>query len=223
MSLGWCLKLMVSPIENLQHALRLVLVTVSLLLLAACEELSPIDPPAGTPVAVSGNPNVATVPPQGAYRLQPGDAVSVFVFDNPDLSREVVVAPDGRLSYPLAGSFRAEGRTVEQIRGILVSRFSDNIVAPQVTVSLVGIGVSTIYVNGEVVQPGAFDLVTPITLVQAIARAGGFTAFAKRDRILIYNPERAGGARRIFNYDQFVTDPQGRDLLLRPGDTIIVQ
>ena len=66
------------------------------------------------------------------------------------------------------------------------------------------------------------NLQKPTTLVQAITQAGGFTAFAKTDRILLYNPTAAGGERRVFNYDQFVTDPQQQDILLKPGDTIIV-
>ena len=62
----------------------------------------------------------------------------------------------------------------------------------------------------------------PTTLVQAITRAGGFTAFAKTEQILIYNPNTAGGARRIFNYKTFISDPKQQDILLKPGDTVIV-
>lgn len=162
------------------------------------------------------------VPTQGTYRIQAGDTLSVYVFDNPEISRDVTVAPDGRISYPLAGSFMAEGRTLSQTRSILATRFSDNIVAPQVTVSLAAEGAYSVFVSGEVLQPGELVLQKPTTLVQAITRAGGFTAFAKKDRILIYNPETLGGSRRIFDYDKFVADPEQQDLLLKPGDTIIV-
>lgn len=168
-------------------------------------------------------PTRATIPAQSTYKLRPGDTVAVFVFDNPDLSQQSTVAPDGRLSYPLAGSFRAEGRTLETVRRILASRFSNSIVAPQVTVSLADIGPSTIYVNGEVAQPGALALDEPITLVQAITRAGGFTAFAQRDKILVYNPTKKDGARRVFNYNAFIASPYLQDVLLQPGDTVIVQ
>lgn len=171
----------------------------------------------------TATPVAPTVPAQGVYRLKPGDTVNVFVFDNADLSQSAVITPDGRLNYPLAGSIQAKGRTLREIERILTSRFSNNIFEPQVSVSLSSIGPQRVYVNGEVIQPGAFDLREPVTLVQAISLAGGFTAFAKRDRIIVYNPSHPGNARRVFDYDAFVANPNRRDILLVPGDTVIVQ
>ncbi len=201
----------------------IVILLIAALTLGACDLIEQPIEPGGTLIADSvSQSRSATVRPQGTYRLRPGDTISVFVFDNPDLSQEVSVAPDGRVSYPLAGSFRAQGKTLDETRRILASRFSSNIVAPQVSVSLRSATSYTVFVNGEVLQPGAFDLQGPTTLVQAITRAGGFTAFAKRDAILIYNPASSTGERRIFNYDQFVSDPRQKDILLKPGDTVIV-
>jgi hypothetical protein len=67
------------------------------------------------------------------------------------------------------------------------------------------------------------DCALPITLIQAVAMAGGFTAFAARDEIIIYNPARADGERRTFNYDRFVKTPGAPDIVLEPGDTVIVR
>jgi polysaccharide export outer membrane protein len=195
---------------------------LALFALSACELVEPELEPGIAISDADARAQKAIVQRQSNYRLRAGDTISVFVFDNPDISQTVVVAPDGRVSYPLAGTFRAEGKTLAETRAILASRFSNNIVAPQVSVSLASIGAYTVYVNGEVLQPGAFNLQQPTTLVQVITRAGGFTAFARRDKIFIYNPTSRDGARRVFNYDQFIADPRQQDILLKPGDTIIV-
>lgn len=197
------------------------LALIALVTLAGCVQHRGV--PAGEPVSLRVAPGQAPISPQSIYRLQAGDTVSVFVFDNPELSRTAVVAPDGRLSYPLAGTFTARGRTVDDVRRVLAERFSESIVSPQVTVSLVSVGSQRVFVTGEVVRPGAVDIVEPVTLVQAIALSGGLTAFARRDRILVYNPRHPGGARRIFDYDRFVTDAAAQDVVLLPGDTIIVE
>lgn len=189
---------------------------------AGCTLFEPAGQVAGpaVPVVRDAGP---TVPAKGTYRLQPGDTISVFVFDNSELSQNAVIAPDGRLNYPLAGTIQARGQTLNAIESILTQRFSKNIVSPQVSVSLVSMAPYRIFVTGEVIQPGAFDLAEPVTLVQALTLAGGFTAFAERSRILVYNPARRGNARRVFDYDRFISDPQAQDILLWPGDTIIVE
>lgn len=189
---------------------------------AGCTLFEPAAQVAGpaVPVVRDAGP---TVPAKGTYRLQPGDTISVFVFDNSELSQNAVIAPDGRLNYPLAGTIQARGQTLNAIESILTQRFSKNIVSPQVSVSLVSMAPYRIFVTGEVIQPGAFDLSEPVTLVQALTLAGGFTAFAERSRILVYNPARRGNARRVFDYDRFISDPQAQDILLWPGDTIIVE
>lgn len=189
---------------------------------AGCTLFEPAAQVAGpaVPVVRDAGP---TVPAKGTYRLQPGDTISVFVFDNSELSQNAVIAPDGRLNYPLAGTIQARGQTLNAIESILTQRFSKNIVSPQVSVSLVSMAPYRVFVTGEVIQPGAFDLAEPVTLVQALTLAGGFTAFAERSRILVYNPARRGNARRVFDYDRFISDPQAQDILLWPGDTIIVE
>lgn len=206
---------------NLFRTASAVFFTLSL---AGCDSLAP------GPVIVAGAAGITEnrgTPKTDAratdiYRLKPGDEIEVFVFDNPDLSKTAVVSPDGRLHYPLAGTIEARGRKVNDVRDILRSRFANTIVGPQVTVSLKTIKPYRIFVTGEVVQPGTFDLVDPVTVIQAISLAGGFTAFADRRRVLVYNPGYSGGERRLFDYDRFLSDPLSQDVVLVPGDTIIV-
>lgn len=209
-------------IRFLRPVLRRLLAILAVSVLSACSVVETAPLPIASDSATSVSRGAPAVSPQQIYRLRPGDVVDIFVFDNPDLSQRVAVAPDGRLNYPLAGSIPAQGRTLDQIASILSSRFSNSIVSPQVTVSLVTVGPYRIFVNGEVAQPGAFDLEDPITLVQAITLSGGFTAFASRRSIMIYNPTRRGGARWYFNYDAFLRNPQAQDIVLNSGDTIIV-
>jgi len=190
--------------------------------LAACDT---VFPPEAQPVAQPAEqsrsnlafpPGTAPVLPVG-----PGDRLQVTVFDNPDLSQTVTVGPDGAFRYPLVGRIRARGRSLGQIEAALTSGLSENIVDPQVTVGLVEVRGYQIFVQGEVLRPGVFEVDGPVTVTQALAMAGGFTAFTTRDRILVYNPTRAG-RRFLFDYDAFITNPDARDVALLPGDSIIV-
>lgn len=171
--------------------------------------------------AVAATSAALTTPAQ--HRVGPGDVLNIFVFDNPQISQQVKVGPDGRFRYPLIGEVNAAGHTLGELEETLVQRLGQNILFPQVSVSLAEPGGFRVYVNGEVLSPGVLKVNEPITLVQAVAMAGGFTAFAARDEIIIYNPARADGKRRTFNYDHFVNTPGTPDIVLEPGDTVIVR
>lgn len=159
----------------------------------------------------------------GPYRVKAGDRLSVFVFDNPDLVQTVVVGPDGRFSFPLVGAVQAAGRSLNAIDATLTQRLAKNILLPEVSVTLEELSSRRIYVTGEVIAPGVFDVTEQISVVQAISMAGGFTAFADKSRITVYNPSRRTQARRVFNYTAFLANPTAYDFALRPGDTVIVQ
>lgn len=160
---------------------------------------------------------------QGTYRVKPGDSLHIFVFDNPDMAQTVIVSPDGRINFPLVGNIRAEGKTLPAIDSILTARLRENILQPEVTVSLAQVALRRLYVTGEVIAPGVFETAEPISVVQAISMAGGFTVYANRTQIIVYNPARTKGARRFFNYNAFLVNPAAYDFVLRPGDTVIVQ
>lgn len=174
---------------------------------------------------ISGRRNAAKPPIQqpGTYRVKPGDSLFVYVFDNPELTQTIVVGPDGRINYPLVGTIKAQGLTLGVIDKLLTDRLARNILQPEVTVTLAEIAAEQLFVTGEVVSPGVFDIKKPVSLVQAISMAGGFTAFADRSNVIVYNPARTVSPRRVFNYDAFLADPAGYDFALHPGDTVIVQ
>jgi polysaccharide biosynthesis/export protein len=164
---------------------------------------------------------MAMVPPalaQDPYRLQAGDVIEITVIEDPNLNRRVLVGPDGRISLPLAGSIVAAGRTLGEVQSSVQSGLAGNFVrAPTVTASLVALAppplpeteleeleLFSVYVLGEVLRPGRYDYESekPISVLQALALAGGPGVFADRDAIQIRNLEEDGDERvRIFDYD----------------------
>lgn len=172
---------------------------------------------------------------QDAYRLQPGDQVEITVLEDPSLNRQVLVLPDGRISLPIAGTFEVAGLTPEQlaarVRRGLASAF---VTAPTVTASVFGVTAGedgededpeVIYVIGEVQRPGVFAIQEPLSILQALALAGGPGPFAARDRIQVRRTDDDGiEILEMFDYDALeeglsFTVPQSQ---LGDGDVILV-
>lgn len=161
--------------------------------------------------------------PAELSQLGPGDVIRIFVWKNPELSQDVSVSPDGNISYPLIGEIQAAGITVGGLRKVIEREFRKHLKDPQVTVSLQDARSYKVFVTGEVMSPGMFQLTGPITVVQSIAMAGGFTAFATRNNITVYN-RFYRKSRLSFDYDGFVAGkPEAGDFVLIPGDTVIVR
>lgn len=169
------------------------------------------------------------------YVLAPGDRIDVSVLEDPSLSRQALILPDGRISLPIAGTLRAAGKSPEQLAAEVQGRLASIFVAPPtVTVSAVGIGAlnaedaeppSLIYVLGEVRSPGAvpFDEETPLTVIQTLALVGGPAPFAARQRIQIHREVDGVKTVELFDYDALES---GRSTEAGPvlgnGDVIIV-
>jgi polysaccharide biosynthesis/export protein len=153
---------------------------------------------------------------QDPYQLQPGDVVEITVIEDPNLNRRVLVGPDGRISLPLAGSVVAAGRTLSEVQSSIQTGLAGSFVRPPtVTASLVSLAppplpeleeeieLFSVYVLGEVNRPGRYDYESekPISVLQALALAGGPGIFADRDEIQVRNLEDGAEKVRIFNYD----------------------
>jgi len=168
-------------------------------------------------------PLLAAEDPAPGYRFNPGDLVRVSVWREPELDRQALVQPDGTISFPLVGQVTAAGRTPAAVQADIVGRIEQYIPEPVVTVELLEARGNKVYVIGEVTRPGEYQLGRPITAVQAISLAGGFTPFAGRGRIQILRRGAGGDASIPFDYDA-VAD--GKNLAgnieLLPGDTVIV-
>ena len=157
------------------------------------------------------------------YAVEPGDFLRVSVWKEEDLQQELLVRPDGGISFPLAGDILAAGRTVTEIKDVLVERIKDYIPEPEVTVQVLQIQGNTVYVMGKVNRPGAFVMTKQLDVTQASALAGGLATFADAGNISILR--RSGGSQQAipFNYKDV---EYGRNLdqniLLHPDDVVVV-
>jgi len=164
---------------------------------------------------------VATSP--DGYKLQPGDLLTVNVWKETDLQSDVLIRPDGGISFALAGDMPAAGLTTDELRAELETRVRKLIPDAVVTVSVKSPNGNRIYVIGKVNHPGDFPLLRPIDVLQAISMAGGVTPFANTDKIRVLRREGAEQSSVRFRYGDVA---KGRHLeqniLLQSGDTVIV-
>lgn len=157
------------------------------------------------------------------YLIGVGDVLEVQVWQEPDLSRTVTVRLDGKISLPLAGDLQAAGKTTSELDQFLEKKISDLVTEPAVSVMLVENRSRRYYVVGQVGQPGEFPIEFPLTILQAIARSGGFQEWAKREEIKVVR--RKGGKEEFlsFDYDAFIKGKNlQQNVLIAPGDTVIV-
>ena len=180
--------------------------------------------------AAMAQPAVAPVPAQAlasgggaAFRLGPGDVLSVTVWKQPALSLQLPVAPDGTLRYPLAGQIDVQGHTLAEVEAALAARLGEQLREVTVTVSLVQVHSLRVYVIGEVLRPGEFVLRAPVSVVQALAMASGFTPFAKRDKVLLIRRRGGTETREAFDFTAYVRGEGGAVAELEAGDTLVVQ
>jgi polysaccharide biosynthesis/export protein len=151
------------------------------------------------------------------YRLVPGDKLRIEVYKDAQVSQNVQIRPDGKISLPLANDIPAAGRTPTELRDAITESLRAYINNPTVTVMVVETVPPVIYVMGEVNTPGPQPLVGRLDVLQALSAAGGFKDFAKTKDIKI----RRGSQILRFNYKDSVSG-RTAPLYLQPGDTIIV-
>lgn len=155
------------------------------------------------------------------YRLGPGDKLRVEVYREAQLSQSLQVRPDGKITLPLVGDVLAAGKTSIELRDGLTTALKEYVTNPVVTVIVVEASAAQVFVIGEVANPGVQVMQGPMTVLQALAQAGGLGAFAHRSDIRILRKTRNGMQTLRFNYKEAVkgnTEP----VFLQPGDTIVV-
>lgn len=158
-----------------------------------------------------------------AYKIQPGDLLFISVWKEPELQKEVLVRPDGAISFPLSGEINSREKTVEELRIELASRLSRYIPDLVVTVSVLEINGNKVFVIGQVNNPGEFVVNPRVDVMQALSMAGGTTPFAdlKNIRILRRTGDRQSALE--FRYDDVI---RGRNLdqniILESGDVVVV-
>jgi polysaccharide export outer membrane protein len=156
------------------------------------------------------------------YRIGREDVLEVVVFHEPELSRIVPVRPDGRISLPLAGEVDAAGKTPAELQQGLTQALSTYVHDPAVSVLVREINASRVFVLGEVARPGGFPLRGPLSVMQAMAMAGGRTPFAGDE--VVWLRQKAGGAEEkvSLSFGQLVKGEAAGALWLRGGDVLYV-
>ncbi len=165
---------------------------------------------------------VAERPDAGEYRIGREDVLEVVVWHEPELTRIVPVRPDGRISLPLAGEVEAAGKTPEELQVGLTRALEPYIHDTRVAVLVREINGDKVFVHGEVTKPGGFPLRGPMSVMQAIALAGGRTEFAK-DQVVWLRQVKGGKTERVsLSFRELIQGEAAGALSLRPGDVLYV-
>ena len=185
--------------------------------------------PAGPPTFASPNDRDALAE---EYRIAPGDVLQVFVWREPELSREVRVRTDGLVTVPLLGDLSAANRTPKSLAAELTLQLARFVTSPNVTVTVTYSSTLRFFVVGQVTKPGEFPLLGRTSLLQALALAGGFVEYAKTEEVKVIRQEVSLGTdgrartREIVLPANYKALAQGQNLqqnfLLKPGDVIVV-
>lgn len=168
-------------------------------------------------------PPVATTSNQSEYRLGPEDVIEVFVWKEPELATTVVVRPDGRISLPLADELVASGKTAVELQQEITARLSKYVNQPVVNVMVKQVNSLKISVLGEVRRPDVYKIKNRVTVLDAIAMAGGFTDLARPNKVILLRNTAAGPQRIKLNIKELVADGNATPFYLQTLDTVYVE
>ena len=181
-----------------------------------------------TASAAGSVPKVGTEEHQAAtsdphYVIGAQDVLDVSVWKEPDLSRQVPVRPDGKISLPLLNDVQAAGLTPTELAAQITTGLDKFMTSPQVTVIVSQINSQRIYILGEVSHVGAYVLLPGMTVLQALSNAGGFSAFANLKNIYVLRQENGKQQKLFFNYKEVLGGKKTeQNIELKAGDTIVV-
>lgn len=172
-------------------------------------------------VAVMSSPVCAEDVP--SFVLGPGDALEISVWKDPELTKQVIVQPDGYLSFPLVGQVKAGGKTLVEVQQEIVKRLKEYIPSPTIAVIPVEIESYKIYVIGKVNNPGVFVLPQSINVMQALSLAGGTNPFANLGKISILRQGPDGQSKIRFDYSDVAKGKHlEQNIMLHSGDVVVV-
>jgi polysaccharide export outer membrane protein len=192
---------------------------------------APLSSPAGsgevkdaTQQAAENYPIKASPDPPGEeYKIGSGDILIISVWKTDDLIREVIVLPDGTISFPLVGKIAAADRTLADLKQELEEKLKPYIHDPVISLSVKAVNSLNIYVIGRVNIPGRFVLFSNVDVLQALALAGGPNAFADRKNIRIFRKEDGKTVSIKFNYKEVTEGIHlEQNIMLKRGDVIVV-
>ncbi|MFC1589244.1 polysaccharide biosynthesis/export family protein [Pseudomonadota bacterium] len=160
---------------------------------------------------------------EGSYVIGPGDTLSISVWKEEGLQKEVLVKPDGHITFPLVGNVKAGGLSTEALTDLIVAKLKSYIPNPNLTVSVLQSGSNMVYVIGQVNRPGQFITSQYMDVLQALTMAGGLTPYADSDNIKILRRSEKGKEIFEFDYDEVISgDGMEMNIVLKAGDTVVV-
>lgn len=186
-----------------------------------------------TPTSVVEDKSVQTSAPmrasQGEYLMRSGDQLQIVVFGHEDLSTRpgvsytpYVVRPDGKLAMPLIGDVNCQNRTVPEVAQEITNRLAEYIIDPQVTINITKLGTTRVYVLGEVRQQGLYELEKSHKLLDAVARAGGFTQKSTKRRIFVARQGMDKFITQVNLLDLLKNGQQRANIELQEGDCVYI-
>ena len=157
------------------------------------------------------------------YLIAPADVLEISIWGENELLRQVVVRPDGKISFPLIGDIEVAGKTTMQVKKEIEKKIREYIPDAIASVIVTQLGSLQYYVVGKVAKPGVYNVSKPITVLQALALAGGLTPFAKQDKILIIRYHGKKTIKIPFNYKEVKKGEHlEQNILLQRGDVVLV-
>jgi polysaccharide export outer membrane protein len=181
----------------------------------------PPDAPKALPTSLPADATGAGVDPK-TYTIGPEDVLNILVWREPELTKNHLVRSDGKVTMPLLGDIQAAGLTPERLKAQITQALSEQILKPEVTVTVMAVNSRKFYISGEVNKAGVFSLAVPVRVFDALNMAASFRDFAKTTDILII---RANGKEILhFNYKDYIKGKHTeKNILLENGDSIIVK
>ena len=160
----------------------------------------------------------------GAYLLKPGDTLAISVWREEVLDRELIVLPDGSITFPLAGRIEVKGISTPEVEKLVADALAEYLAEPVVTVSVLETGGNRVYLVGKIANPGPVVLSGPTTISQVLSVIGAFDRFADEDEIKILRGIGKDARYIHFDYDDLIDgeNPEMASMLLEAGDVIIV-
>mgnify|MGYP000208561111 CR=1 FL=1 len=157
------------------------------------------------------------------YQLNAGDVLFVSVWNEEALQKQLIILPDGMISFPLAGELMAKGKTVTELQTALKDNLAEYLADPVVTVSVNSVSGNTVHIMGKVLQPGNFVMNQTLDVMQALSLAGGLSPYAEENNIIVIR--RNGETQEVLAV-HYATIKKGKDLstniMLQSGDVIII-
>jgi polysaccharide export outer membrane protein len=196
-----------------------IVVVLAFSVLIMAQDVAPTAPAAKPDASPQANTSVRT----DGYVIGAEDMISVYVWKEPDMSKSVPVRPDGMISLPLIGEIKAAGYTPVQLQGVLADAMKKYVSDPQVTVVVEKVSSLSFNIVGEIGRAGYYPLTRRMTVLDAIAMAGGFKDFAKTKKIYVLRVVNGTEQRLPFNYKEVIKGQNSQqNIELQPRDTIVV-